>query len=506
MEQYEKSNRVMESENHFKNGVRMKSQRLALNLKSLLTTVILLCLCTFMNRTMAQTWQIGSQNAASVTATLSSGTLTISGTGAMQNFGGNSSTPWYSVRGNINSLVIQNGVTSISTQAFNNCSNLKTVTIQDGTVALIFAGYNNSGHFLNSPIETLYLGRDLDNTYFNDGSPFMENSALKTVTIGNDVTTINDNSFYNCTGLQSLTMGSALISIGNNAFYGCSSLAGTLTIPNKVKTVGSSAFQGCRTLPSITIPNSVTSIGSQAFNDCSNLKNVTIEDGTVALIFAGYNNSGHFLNSPIETLNLGRDLDNTYYNDGSPFMENTVLKSVTIGNNVTVINANSFKNCTGLTNITIPHSVTSIGSSAFAGCRLTEIHSQNPTPPNAADGCFYNVYATCKLYVPTAAAVDLYKAAPEWKKFFEISPTGITDVISNQLKIYPNPVNNELIIEKENVNKGNEKVQIIDLSGRVVITSQFLPFGAQLKINVSYLSAGTYIVKTGSYMSKFVKK
>ncbi|MCL2597236.1 MAG: hypothetical protein FWD66_06205, partial [Paludibacter sp.] len=80
-------------------------------------------LSTSATTTFAQTWQIGSPNAADVTATLASGTLTISGTGAMQNFtqGG---APWYNVRTGISVLKLMYGINNIGDYAFYDCEHL----------------------------------------------------------------------------------------------------------------------------------------------------------------------------------------------------------------------------------------------------------------------------------------------------------------------------------------------------------------------------------------------
>ena len=53
-------------------------------------------------------------------------------------------------------------------------------------------------------------------------------------------------------------------SIGNSAFYNCSSLQ-SINIPENVTSIESYAFYNCSSLQSITIPQNVTSIGSQAF-------------------------------------------------------------------------------------------------------------------------------------------------------------------------------------------------------------------------------------------------
>ncbi|MBR7155112.1 MAG: leucine-rich repeat protein, partial [Paludibacteraceae bacterium] len=59
---------------------------------------------------------------------LTDGVLTISGTGAMSNYT-SSSSPWYSYRSSITSVVIEEGVTNIGNYAFYNCTGLTSVTI-----------------------------------------------------------------------------------------------------------------------------------------------------------------------------------------------------------------------------------------------------------------------------------------------------------------------------------------------------------------------------------------
>ena len=176
-------------------------------------------------------------------------------------------------------------------------------------------------------------------------------------------------------------MGSALITINDNAFFGCSSLEGILTIRQGIKTIGSGAFKGCRSLQTVIIPYTVTSIADQAFNTCSNLKTVTINDGVEKLQFSG---GSHFTNCPIETLYLGRNLQTAISGltiNVAPFRENSELKSVTVGNDVTDINNNSFYNCTGLSQIT----------------------SNPSTPPATQSNTFTGVTKTIPVRVPSGA-------------------------------------------------------------------------------------------------------
>ena len=92
-----------------------------------MTATVLLVFCAFTNNMTAQSWEIGYPNAEDVIATLHNGTLTISGEGAMSNYGF-WNFPWYEHRDDITDVIIENGVTSISEFAFTNI-HLQTVHI-----------------------------------------------------------------------------------------------------------------------------------------------------------------------------------------------------------------------------------------------------------------------------------------------------------------------------------------------------------------------------------------
>ena len=106
-----------------------------------------------------------------------------------------------------------------------------------------------------------------------DDSPFKD-YGIKTVTIGDGITSIGDYAFYSCRGMTELTLPSSVTRIGNSAFEGCSGLT-ELTLPNSVMSIGRSAFGGCSGLTELTLPNSVTSIGGYAFAYCSGLSKIT---------------------------------------------------------------------------------------------------------------------------------------------------------------------------------------------------------------------------------------
>ncbi|MCL2511666.1 MAG: leucine-rich repeat domain-containing protein, partial [Bacteroidales bacterium] len=314
----------------------------------------------------AQPWSIGTPTATDVTATLNSGTLTISGTGAMMNFtaSGSNIAPW--VGSSVTSVVIEAGVTTVGNYAFNNCSSLTNVTIQDGTGTLAF-GSSSPYAFSACPLEMLYLGRNISYGGTTTSSPFYGKTSLRTVTVGNNVNTLGNNIFVGCTVLSSVNISGSLSSIGNNAFQNCIALTDEVVndIMTKITSISSSTFSGCTKLNSIVIPVSITSINSAAFNNCG-LTAVTIQDGTTALAFGSYNDQ--FSGCPIETLYLGRNISYGGTSTSSPFYGKTSLRTVTVGNNVNTLGNNIFVGCTVLSSVNIPGSLSSIGNNAFQNC------------------------------------------------------------------------------------------------------------------------------------------
>lgn len=80
---------------------------------------------------------------------------------------------------------------------------------------------------------------------------------------------------------------------------------------------------------------------------------------------------------------------------------------------------------------------------------------------------------------------------------------GIQESIqSKQFKIYPNPANTYFQLEGKTLSVG-DRIEVIDMYGRVVIQEEWIPNGM---IDIDELSSGLYQVivynKSGSFYSK----
>lgn len=162
----------------------------------------------------------------------SEGTLTISGTGKMEDykhinwktdtdgaiFSEEVDSPWFLQRDLIKKISIECGVTSIGDNAFWDCISVISVNIP------------------------------------------------------NSVTSIGDGAFSGC-GMQYINIPNSVLSIERDAFFGCENLV-TVDIPNCIKVIEQSTFSSCDNLTSVNIPDSVIFIDACAFNHCPKLLSV----------------------------------------------------------------------------------------------------------------------------------------------------------------------------------------------------------------------------------------
>ena len=100
--------------------------------------------------------------------------------------------------------------------------------------------------------------------------------SIQAVSLSEEMTSIGDYAFSNCTKLAAIAIPESVTSIGYRAFYRCSKLATvTITEESQLTSIGYAAFESCSNLTDITIPCGVTSIGEYAFFSCRKLTSIT---------------------------------------------------------------------------------------------------------------------------------------------------------------------------------------------------------------------------------------
>ena len=311
-------------------------------------------------------------------------------------------------RTGLTSVVIPEGVTTLTFELFSYCDHLTSVTIPEGVTTMERGVFYDddllNGVVLPSTLTTIgyhAFGRCIGltaitipaNVSIIDEYAFQYCSNLATIdlkpqtmtTIGRNafdscekltafhvpegITTLGQDVFYGCKAMQELSLPSTLTSIGNRTFYNCISLP-SVTIPEGVTTIGNEAFRNCKLIGGdITLPAALTSLGSYAFAGCENVESVT---------FLGNNDvtmPGESQFSSMKKLKSVKLPDNLSTITRSMFYGCNQLQSIDLSRlPATVISPYAFHQCKALASVQLPPATATIGDEAFVYCEnLTAI-------------------------------------------------------------------------------------------------------------------------------------
>ncbi len=302
--------------------------------------------------------------------------------------------------------------------------------------------------------------------YVSSGAaePGVYRSAVTSIKIGNNITSIGDYAFAGMENVTSINLPEGITYIGTGSFDSCSGL-NTVNIPNTVKEIWSNAFISCASLTSVTIPKTVEFIGTDAFAACNSEFVIYCYKDSEAERYAKEENINYVLldadtTEPENIISSGQCGENVFwildskgtltisgtgdmydYNSSpghsnkTPFYYNTDIKNVIINDGVTSIGSDAFYWCINLEDIQIASSVTEIRYGAFYHCNsLTNILIPNGV--NKLLSPFGACYSLTSITIPksvnyTTTTVDL-NGDP---LYGDISYSIFADC-SNELKIY----------------------------------------------------------------------
>ncbi|MDD4239024.1 MAG: leucine-rich repeat protein, partial [Desulfotomaculaceae bacterium] len=358
---------------------------------------------------------IANHNDTVVTAATNSGTgysydtgsktLTISANSGPENF----YSDHFSLRGEVKTVIIANGVTAPNYYAFSGYTSLTSVTIPS-SVTKIAAGTFSGCTSLTTITIPNTVTEMLDYVFFGC-------TALKNVTLPSGMNSIPKSTFSGCTSLESFTIPSIVTSIGESAFGNCNNLK-SITIPSQVTSIGADAFKNCTSLGSITIPSKVSSIGEWAFYNCTSLTSAIFQNSMTALPQSIFYNCGNLssvtLPSNLQTIGIDAFRSCTSLSsinipstvtliDSRAFQDCSNLSAVNFASTsaLDVINDYSFDGCSSLSFIIIPSKVTRLGYNAFSGCtNITAVFDPPVAPVLDAYGIVFQNADGYKLYVP----------------------------------------------------------------------------------------------------------
>lgn len=139
--------------------------------------------------------------------------------------------------------------------------------------------------------------------------------------ISEGITTIPNACFARNNNFKEVFVPEGVVEIGYDAFRFCEKLS-SIHFPSSLKIINHNAFNGCPALHQIVLPDQLEMIGAYAFKDCKSLNSIIIPD-SVKMIYGGaFQGSG--------------------------------LVSITIGNSVSRIEPDTFRDCLFLTEVDYP--------------------------------------------------------------------------------------------------------------------------------------------------------
>ncbi len=254
------------------------------------------------------------------------GTLTITGSGDMYDYGKEKSTrpPWYGYTRYIKSVIFDVNITHIGNYSF----------------------------------------------YYEYGGNFTSLIFPKSIK------TIGDYSFtFRCGSLSTLDFPEGLISIGKEAFR--VTCMDNLVLPDSIRYVGEQAFY-INEFKNIYLGNGIEYIGIQAFSENINLESVTIPS-SLKTMDAAFSLCYNLKNINIAANGHFKSVDGIIYSkDGKQLVicPPALNKSgtVKIADGTEIICERAFDQCGNISELIIPEGVTTLGSAFASGCKLESIH------------------------------------------------------------------------------------------------------------------------------------
>lgn len=274
------------------------------------------------------------------------GILTISGTGAMKDYGysGRAEVPWYDQRNTITKVVFENGVTHIGSFAFYQHTALTSFEMADSVVSFGQGAFQGCSALTTIP--------ELHANFQDFSTEVFVDAKISTYEVdgANPYYTVKDGILYSKDGTTLVNCPPGKVADFDQGWL------------DGVNTIAPYAFRTCRSLTgSLVIPSHITSIGRQAFQNCSSLTGDLMVPNTVTDL------DGYYTFAGMSGMEGKLTLESNITEIAGGMFSGSGFTSMEWQGTVTSVDNNAFTGCK-FTNFALPESLTTVGNYAFRNC------------------------------------------------------------------------------------------------------------------------------------------
>lgn len=314
-----------------------------------------------------------SYTSGNLSVDLTSGVLTVSGTGKGADYDGSfgKRPTWYTLRAQITSVVINEGVQNIGAYWFYGCTNLKSVTIASTVDTLGTACFKDctSLQTVKIPDATQYIWTDVFS-----GCTSLKYIELPSISSSSDYdykNTVPTRMFYGCTSLEEVMLGEDFTAIGDSAFSGCTALRGIYWRGSTITKIDSTAL--------LSVPSSCRLVGASSISSATTALTYQSNEGSCG------DNLKYSYNPSTKTLSISGYGDMTS-NDWSVYHYFiSIIDFSGVSGSFTIM-ANAFSGAVNSTYyVDIPAECTAIGNKAFYQTNFNYVKIMSPSVTMGTD-------------------------------------------------------------------------------------------------------------------------
>ena len=333
----------------------------------------------------------------------------------------------YSGHKEIETIIINEGVTEIPPKAYEKCTNLKKVVIPTSLKKIGYYAFEGCDHIEEVHIESLSSWMAIDfgsNPFFSNplsrGAKLMINNTLvEEVEVPEDIRSIGL-AFHRYDYLLKLKMHRRVMSVKDQAFFWCKSLSHVELSP-RLLFISASMFEKCESLKTLCLPAGLETIQEKAFKGCKSLDSLLFPDTLLDVEKEAFAQTG--ITSIIIPLNIKKLGEKSFYDCQE-------LRSITIESSNTSLGEALFSGCSKLKVLQFPEGIDILSAEMFRYCSFTHFTIPETVKMLGSEVLAGNPIKV--LYVPNSVNQLDYESLVVGTRLEEVSLPGLIERIDKE--------------------------------------------------------------------------